>query len=131
MRRIIRLLTAPLQPIAVASGNLIFTVYLSGISNNYNLKQIDGLLSQQLWPSSHIRTDIILIAEDGKSFPAHKWMLAARSPAFVALFNQKEKEQNHVIECSTVDEIDQFIKLMYTGEVEMPVTDGDFTRLAM
>lgn len=58
-------------------------------------------------------------------------MLAARSPTFAALFIQKEKEQNHAMECRTVDEIEQFIKFMYTGEVEKPVNDGDLTRLAV
>jgi len=100
-----------------------FTVYLTGIVDNYHVCQMDGLLSQQLWSSvadqPNDEADFKLIANDGKSFPVHKWMLAARSSVFAALFSNEEEMESvdFAIDCA-VDEMKQFIKFIYTGELD-------------
>jgi hypothetical protein len=93
-----------------------FNVYLTNILENYQIHQMDGLLSQQLLSSTQeADVDFHLIAENGKRFPVHKWMLAARSPVFAALLSEDEKEA--IMDCN-VDVINQFIKFIYTGEFE-------------
>ena len=39
-------------------------------------------------------SDIILRASDGKEFPAHKLILASRSPVFETMFYHKEFKEN-------------------------------------
>jgi len=104
---------------------LTFTVHLTGITgNNYQVLPLDGLLSPQLMLSpvlNHDGTDSTLISSNGKNFPVHKWILAARSPVFATLFSKEEVELNYFIDC-TEDEMKQFIKFVYTGELEGLVT---------
>lgn len=63
---------------------------------------------------------------DGKSYPVHKFILAARSPAFEALFDHQSKEtsSNHVMDCSA-EEMSQFINFIYTGELEGQAISND------
>ncbi len=124
----IQLFTSSLQPVGDACS-FTFTVQLTGIVENYRVSSIDRLLSQQLWLSNQDGTDFELIAKDGKSFPVHKWILAARSPVFATLFGNEESEPNYCMDC-TVDEIQQFVKFVYTGEFEEPVTSY-LTRLTV
>jgi len=71
-------------------------------------------------------TDFKLQITGGKSFPVHKFVLAARSPVFAAQFNaqQTEEEFKQVIIDLDVDEtcMNQFLKFIYTGELDGPVT---------
>jgi len=102
-------------------------VYLDGIVENYRVHQMDGLLSPQLLPSVldqlNNETDFRLIASDGNSFPVLKWMLAARSTVFATLFGDEENiESLHLAVDCTGNEMKQFIKFIYTGELEGLVT---------
>jgi len=98
-----------------------FTVYLTGIGDNYRVQQMDSLLSQQLRISIENQEDIAsfkLIANDGKSFAVHKWMLAARSPVFAALFSSNEEIGSiHLAVDCNANEMNQFIQFIYTGEL--------------
>jgi len=122
----IQLFTSPLnlleQRMNFTDFTFAFTVYLTGIGDNYRVQQMDSLLSQQLWISTENqenRAYFKLIANDGKSFPVHKWILAARSPVFAALFSSNEEiESIHLAVDCNVDEIKQFVHFMYTGELE-------------
>jgi len=102
--------------------NFYGTVYLDGIVDNYRVHQMDSLLSQQLWSSITDElngTDFQLISSDGYWFHAHKWVLAARSPVFAVLFSSQEKIGSlHLAVDCTVKELKQFIKFIYTGELE-------------
>lgn len=88
------------------NSTISFTIYFLGITENFRIQQIDGLLSQQLWSSvitgNQDGTDFNLIARDGKSFPVHKWILAARSTVFeVIFFKRKDGERNLATQCAT------------------------------
>jgi len=92
--RAIQLFTAPLdhelsQLDWSFNYNFNFTIYLTSNVESYLALQIDDLLSQQIWSSAvnQDSTDFQLITRDGNSFPVHKFMLAARSTTFEALFN--------------------------------------------
>ncbi|XP_065203292.1 speckle-type POZ protein B-like isoform X4 [Planococcus citri] len=63
----------------------------------------------------------VVIDVNGKSFPAHKVILAARSPVFKAMFknNLMENQQNRV-EIKDADEnvFQEVLRYIYTGKVE-------------
>ncbi len=135
----IQLFTASLLKLVGSACSFILKVHLAGIVENYRISPIDRLLSQQLWSSNQDSADFELVARDGKSFRVHKWILAARSPVFAALFskekvkqttkaNQKNIKTNHVLDCNTLDEMKQFIKFIYTGEFEQPVSGSEQAR---
>jgi len=92
--------------------HLTFTLYLIGLTDNFRVQQIDGLLRQQLWSTLTNQqggTDFKLFAKDGKLFNFHKFILAARSPVFAALFSQRDIEESHFID-GTEDEMMQLVK---------------------
>jgi len=99
------------------------TAHLTGIVDTYRVHQIDGFLSQQLWSSITDQlngADFKLISNDGKSFPVHKWMLSARSQVFAALFVSDEenfKSFHLAVDC-TMNEMSNFIKFIYAGELD-------------
>jgi len=122
----IQLFTSPLSSTDFIS--IIFTVDLIGIVDNFQVRQMDGLLSQQLWSSvtdQQNEADFKLIANDGKCLPVQKWILAARSPIFAALFSSNEKiESIHLTVDCNVNEMKQFIQFIYTGELDGLVSNA-------
>jgi len=71
----VQLFTSPLEPIGLntaltASLTISFTVHLTGIVEDYQVYQMDCLLSQQLLSSAMDKagTDVKLIARDGEHF---------------------------------------------------------------
>ena len=136
----IQLFTAPVEGDIFNTNKPIpcsftFTIHLKGIVQNYKVYQMDGLISQHL--SSSVRnkngTDFNLIAEDGRHFPVHRWMLAARSNVFEALFSDEKKSAGsaHRMLDSTSDEVEQFIKFLYMGEFELPLPSNKLLQLAV
>ncbi|XP_065205315.1 speckle-type POZ protein B-like isoform X25 [Planococcus citri] len=67
-------------------------------------------------------TDVIL-SVNGKEYPAHKTVLAARSPVFCAMFSHstKENELNRV-DIKDINEavVEGMLKYIYTGKCEVP-----------
>ncbi len=109
---------------AATNTTITFTVYLIGISENYRSYQIDGLLSQQLqsFVVNQVGTDFKLITKDKKAVNVHKFILAARSSVFATIFKEPGNTFD-VMDCK-MDELKQFVKFIYTGELEGLVNDG-------
>ncbi len=107
------------------SLTIYFTVHLTGIVENYQVCQTDSLLSQQLLSSAMDKagTDINLYARDGEHFTAHKFVLATRSPVFAALHSEDGIKSDHTIDC-THEEMIQFVKFIYTGEMFRTFSSG-------
>lgn len=122
---VIQLFTVPLKgkfeySRSSSEYTFFFKIYLTGIVDNYRVHLMDGLLSQQLWSSvmnHHDDSDFKLIAEGGKCFPVHKWLLAARSPVFETLFSVEFTGLSYTLNCNE-DQMNQLIKFIYTGELE-------------
>jgi len=125
-----QLFTHSLKRSDIKCTDFIFqvTVRFTGMVDNYQVQQIDGLLSDQLWLSATYQLDetvLKLTTNDGKSFLTHKWMLAARSPIFAALLSSKEDITSlHLAVDCTVKEMKRFIRFIYTGELEGLVTQN-------
>ncbi len=128
----IQLFTSPLTSCATGNCNFIFTIYVSGVVEDYEFQQIDGLLKEQLWTSitNQVGTDFELISNNGKRYPVHKFILAARSPVFSALL--KSEEAGNSIGFNLDDgSIEQFLKFVYTGELEGPIKSYQLMDLAI
>lgn len=79
-----------LDDIVTGSRKFTFNIYLEGIVKSYQIQRWD-YLCKQLW-SNRFGTDFEFIAE-GKRFPVHKFVLAARSPVFAVLFGNEMVNQ--------------------------------------
>jgi len=99
---------------------------ITSITQSYQIQRFDGLIGEQLWSSAvnQTGTDFELIAE-GKRFPVHKFILAARSPIFAAIFSnyyrnaradyKDSKRRTNLVDATIMK---QFLKFLYTGELE-------------
>ena len=108
---------------------LIFEIHFTGIVENYQFQERDCLLKNQMWSSvlNQIGTDFEFVAA-GRSFPVHKYVLVARSPIFAAKFSSDthvKKEEN-----VSAASMEQFLKFIYSGELEEPMNDPDLLQLA-
>lgn len=112
---------------STTSFNFNFTVYLTGIIEDFRIQQMDGLWGKQLWStlSNQVGTNFKLMTKDGNSLMVHKWVLAARSPSYCRLFSHQTRLESLSLDC-TADEMNQFIKFIYTGDFEGPVGDKIF-----
>lgn len=116
-----------------ACGNKLsykFQVYITGVVEQYQLRQKDSLINEQLWLSAQneIGTDFE-ITVGKKIFPVHRFILAARSPVFEAqLFNNEKKEEIYLeIDAACME---QFLKFLYTGELEVAISNPKLKELA-
>jgi len=71
----------------IVTGNRTFSfhIYIQGIVEDYRIQRMDFATRDQL-SLNRFGTDFEIIAADDKRFPVHKFILAARSPVFEALF---------------------------------------------
>jgi len=107
-----------------------FELYVNTIDLNYSVQRLDNLLGQQMWKAAVNQdgTDYELIAQ-GRRFFVHKFVLAARSPIFAALFATSAGAHVGVRRLQRLkntfgDEscMEQFLKFIYTGELEGAVS---------
>lgn len=126
--RRLQLYTAPFRK--KLSGDLSFhfeVLIRTNITPNYVIERLDGLLGQQLWSSAVNQegTDHQFIAE-GKSFFVHKFVLSARSPVFRVKFSALEiqlgEQGSSEFEDYSYVLVEQFLKFIYTGELEGAVS---------
>jgi len=80
---------------SIVTGSHIFTfkIYVEGTVGSYHIQRWDYLLREEFW-SNPFGRDFEFVAE-GKRFPVHKFILAARSPVFAALFSSKGTTNSH------------------------------------
>ena len=118
----IQLFTAPLKFSLTNDNSFIFNIYITGVADGYRVQ--DCGLIEHLWSSAlnRVGTDFELIVE-GKSFPIHKVVLAARSPVFEAQFKNESStiESKQTIDAVDAKSMEQFLKFIYTGELDGPI----------
>ncbi len=118
----IQLFTASLRPALFGDTcSFIFTVYITGIVENYRVSSMDRLLSR-LW--------IVRFSDHRQRWnyhPSSQVDDGSPKPYFLALFSNREVEPSYVMDCITIDELKQFVKFIYTGVFEKPCS-GEVTR---
>ena len=133
----IQLFESSLQVITAGKLNFTFYIFMKSAIEDYDMQKVDFLLKEQLWSSAVNRnlTDFELTVE-GKCFPVHKFVLAARSPVFATLF-EDEPLKSPTESISTIQRIapvdaecmEQFLKFLYTGELD-GIATKDLLQLA-
>lgn len=80
-------------------------------------------------------TDVTLISSSGDKIPCHKFMLAARSPVFKAMFSLKLSKENTTGRIEIVDfstkALEAMVKYIYTEEIEEKDTSIALELLAL
>jgi hypothetical protein len=132
----LQLFTIKLAEKVVGHCTFMFRICIGETDSRYCYQLSDRLAKDQLWAAlknQQYLPDVELIVKD-KSFPAHKSILAARSPVFADEFKKKQpgKGGRHQIridgvEPSTVENILYFI---YTGETMGTLADEKLLELA-
>lgn len=117
--------TAPLKKTVTGDVSYIFQIYISGVVEDFQARQRDNLINDQLWLSAknEIGTDFEIVAAN-KIFPVHKYILVARSPVFAAQFDEDKPKSNKQHKFDHVDAacMEQFLIFIYTGELKGPVS---------
>lgn len=126
----VQVFTAQLESLQTGNQSFFFQIHIEKIVEDYYIMRKDSLLKEQLWSSAvnRIGTDFEFITED-KIFPVHKFVIAARSPVFANLAGLKqklpdEKDTPQAIALKQKPEsvdaasMEQFLKFIYTGELE-------------
>ncbi|XP_065199773.1 speckle-type POZ protein-like [Planococcus citri] len=111
--------------------DIYFSTVLDAISNTshecktalpYSNAPDDDLLENLGQLLEHRDLADVVLSVGGQDYPAHKTILAARSPVFAAMFKHdtmKENVQNRIeIEDMNVEVIGDFLKYIYTGKYE-------------
>ena len=108
------------------SARLIFRVYLMPSLKEYALYRFDAWLGQDLWTAATNAqlTEVVFQVGDS-TFPAHKFVLAARSPVFRAMFEADMKEARtgrvNIVDAAP-DIFEQFLQFLYTGKLIKPAS---------
>ncbi|XP_046458912.1 uncharacterized protein LOC124205512 [Daphnia pulex] len=121
----------------VGKTSFVFRISIEGTDPSYSYQLSDRLAKDQLWATlqnqQHL-ADVELIVKD-KTFPAHKAILAARSPVFAAEFEKKQpgKDGLQQIRIETGAEpstVLNFLHFVYTGEPIGTFANEELLKLA-
>ncbi|EFX82554.1 hypothetical protein DAPPUDRAFT_316297 [Daphnia pulex] len=120
----------------VGNCTFSFRICIEGTDPGYSYRLSDRLAKDQLWAAlknqKHL-VDVELIVKD-KIFPAHKSILAARSPVFADKFEKKKlvKDGPHQIRIDGVEPstVENFLHFIYTGEPKGTLANEELLKLA-
>ena len=120
-------------------GNItfVFRICIAGSVSGFSYRLSDRLAKDQLWAAAKSKNSVdVEFVVKGKTFFAHKAILAARSPIFAAEFTKEQPvvadegpHQIHIddVELSTVE---QFLYFIYTGESIRTFANEELLKLA-
>jgi speckle-type POZ protein len=112
----------------------VFRICIEGADPSYSYQLSDRLAKDQLGAvlkSQQNLVDVEFVVKD-KTFPAHKAILAARSPVFTDEFEKKQKDVPHQIRIDGVEPstVEKFLHFIYTGEPMGTLADEELLQLA-
>ncbi|EFX82531.1 hypothetical protein DAPPUDRAFT_316272 [Daphnia pulex] len=128
----LQLFTIKLAEKVSGSCTFSFRICIEGAYPGYSYQLCDRLAKDQLWAAKEELNlaDVDFVVKD-KIFPAHKAILAARSPVFADEFQKKPLDFPRIrmddMEPSTVE---NFLHFIYTGEPMGTLADEDLQELA-
>jgi speckle-type POZ protein len=132
----LQLFTIYLAEKVVGHCTFVFRICIGGTYPGFSFQLSDRLAKDQLWAalkSQHNLADVEFVVKN-KSFPAHKAILAARSPVFADEFEKKQPGRKGLqqiriddVEPSTVE---NFLHFIYTGEPIGTFANEDLQELA-
>ena len=111
------------------NGTLTLNLHISFVGSSVGLTRYLGsrpadsaLLSKNLKETlmNPSMSDVTIVVDDGRRIPAHKVILAARSPVFAAMFEHgmRENVENEVhIDDIDGEVIDKMLEYIYTGQL--------------
>ena len=104
-----------------------FYIHVVKTVDDYCYRPMDALMGDQLWAAAKEKqfTDFEFLVGD-RVFPAHKGIVAARSPVFAAMFKADMKEsrtQQVVIEDIESSIFEEFLYFLYTGQLKRSAAD--------
>jgi hypothetical protein len=115
----------------------VFRICIEGTDPGFSYQLCDRLAKEQLYDalkSQQKMADVEFVVKD-KTFPAHKSILAARSPVFADELKKKQavKDSPHQIRIKTGVEpstVVNFLHFIYTGEPKGTLADEELLKLA-
>jgi hypothetical protein len=121
----------------IGNRTFVFRICIVETDPGYSYQLSDRLAKDQLWAALIIQkhlADVEFVVMD-KTFPAHKAILAARSPVFADEFEKKQpvREGRHQIRIETrvqPSTVLNFLHFVYTGEPIGTFADEELLKLA-
>jgi hypothetical protein len=115
----------------------VFRICIEGTDPGFSYQLCDRLAKEQIYEalkSQQKMADVEFLVKD-KTFPAHKSILAARSPVFAYELKKKQavKDSPHQIRIKTGVEpstVVNFLHFIYTGEPKGTLADEELLKLA-
>jgi speckle-type POZ protein len=120
----------------VGNYPLVFRICIVGADSGFSYQLSDRLAKDQLWAAlkncQHL-PDVEFVVKD-KTLPAHRAILAARSPVFADEFEKKQPVNDvpHQIRIDGVEPstVEKFLHFIYTGESMGTLADEELLQLA-
>ena len=108
------------------NSRFYFKIVLKELHDKYPFRLVDRLHGQQLWSAATNRqfTDVEFVV-GGRSFHAHRAIVAARSPYFARMFNPDEKLAKYEIANCDPTSFEQLLFFMYTSGLHASADNKD------
>jgi speckle-type POZ protein len=134
----LQLFTIKLAKQVSGTCTFVFRIHIDGSALGYSYQLADRLAKTQLWAAVSEKNKYLVDVEivvKGKTFSAHKAILAARSPVFAAAIFTQEQQGNDQplqiqidgVEPSTVE---KFLHFIYAGESMGTLANEELLKLA-
>ncbi len=132
----LQLFTIDLDKMVTGQRTFLFRICIVGADYGFSYQRCDRLAKDQLWNGLKNQpnlADVEFIVKD-KIFPAHKSILAARSPVFATEFKEVQPV-NDVPHHIRIDGVEpstfvNFLHFVYTGEPMGTLADKELLKLA-
>lgn len=114
----IQLFHKPFSGFFRGTPTFTFRVSLTAITDDYSYQIVDSLMGDQLWMAakSSQGTDFEFVVQE-RVFPAHRVILAARSPVFATIMDTAPNVSKLVITDIKPDLFQHFLCFIYTGRL--------------
>ena len=116
-------------------SSVVFHIQLVMLNPSYDFTFVDSFWENQIWDAAVAKkfADVEFLI-GGESVAAHRFLLAARSPVFAAMFNSGMEEtqtgQVRLEDAVNLDTFRHFLHFLYTGMLEASANKEEILVLA-